>query len=243
MTDVTVEEFTIDELAARTGTTVRTIRFYSENGLLPAAERRGRMAYYGTAHRIRLELVQQLQQHGYTLAAISKVLERLPPDASAADLAVRASLLTPWNPPEPETLDMAGLEQRAGRSLDSGAIELLTTIGAVHPIGDGRFSVRPALLGAASSLIDTELPLGTLGRMAAIVDRHGETLAFELVDLVFGELREAKDPQVFLKRMAALLPHLRPLTMQVTAERFTSAIDRALQQRITELTSQAPTSG
>ena len=35
MTGVTVEEFTIDELAARTGTTVRTIRFYSENGLLP----------------------------------------------------------------------------------------------------------------------------------------------------------------------------------------------------------------
>ena len=37
MTDVTVEEFTIDELAARTGTTVRTIRFYNESGLLPPA--------------------------------------------------------------------------------------------------------------------------------------------------------------------------------------------------------------
>ena len=114
MTDVTVEEFTIDELAARTGTTVRTIRFYNESGLLPPAERRGRLAYYGAPHRIRLELVQQLQQHGYTLAAITKVLARLPEGATAHDLAVRAALLTPWSPAEDETVDLRELEQRAG---------------------------------------------------------------------------------------------------------------------------------
>ena len=99
MTDVTVEEFTIDELAARTGTTVRTIRFYNESGLLPPAERRGRLAYYGAPHRIRLELVQQLQQHGYTLAAITKVLARLPEGATAHDLAVRAALSHRGAPP------------------------------------------------------------------------------------------------------------------------------------------------
>src|SRR3954447_4702107 len=57
------DEFTIDELAARTGMTVRTVRFYATEGLLPAPERRGRVAYYGAPHRMRLELIRTLQEH------------------------------------------------------------------------------------------------------------------------------------------------------------------------------------
>ena len=69
------DEFTIDELAARTGMTVRTVRFYATEGLLPPPERRGRLAFYGAQHRMRLDLIRTLQEHGYTLAAIEKVLE------------------------------------------------------------------------------------------------------------------------------------------------------------------------
>src|SRR6185312_10679353 len=67
------DTLTIDELAARTGMTVRTVRFYATEGLLPAPERRGRVAYYDARHRMRLELVRTLQEHGYTLAAIERV--------------------------------------------------------------------------------------------------------------------------------------------------------------------------
>ena len=83
-----VEELTVDELAARTGMTVRTVRFYAAEGLLPAPERRGRVAYYGVQHRMRLELIRELQDHGYTLAAIERVLDRIPLDASAAEFAI-----------------------------------------------------------------------------------------------------------------------------------------------------------
>jgi hypothetical protein len=75
------DEFTIDELAVRTGLTVRTLRFYANAGLLPAPQRRGRIAYYSAQHRMRLDLVRTLQKHGYTLAAISRVLARIPLDA------------------------------------------------------------------------------------------------------------------------------------------------------------------
>src|SRR5690242_13812495 len=50
------ELLTIDELAAGAGLTVRTVRFYATKGLLPAPVRRGRIAYYGPVHRVRLDL-------------------------------------------------------------------------------------------------------------------------------------------------------------------------------------------
>ena len=112
-----VEELTVDELAARTGMTVRTVRFYAAEGLLPAPERRGRVAYYGVQHRMRLELIRELQDHGYTLAAIERVLDRIPLDASAAEFAMQAALLAPWTPERTEELDRDGLERRAGRRL------------------------------------------------------------------------------------------------------------------------------
>src|SRR5580765_1667658 len=83
-------ELTVDELAARTGMTVRTVRFYASEGLLPPPTRRGRMAYYDSRHRMRLDLIRSLQEHGYTLAAIQKVLERIPEDASPATYGVQA---------------------------------------------------------------------------------------------------------------------------------------------------------
>ena len=68
-----VEELTVDELAARTGMTVRTVRFYATEGLLPPPVRRGRIGYYNAGHRMRLDLIRTLQEHGYTLAAIERV--------------------------------------------------------------------------------------------------------------------------------------------------------------------------
>src|SRR5947209_913773 len=95
MSDEPVGEFgaelTVDELAARTGMTVRNVRFYASEGLLPAPTRRGRMAYYDSRHRMRLDLIRSLQEHGYTLAAIERVLARIPVDASPAEYAVQSA--------------------------------------------------------------------------------------------------------------------------------------------------------
>ena len=96
---------TVDELAAATGMTVRTTRYYAGLGLLPPPTRRGRMAYYSTQHRARLELIRALQDHGFTLAAIEKYLARLPGDASVEDLAVQRAMLTSWKSGGHEVVD------------------------------------------------------------------------------------------------------------------------------------------
>jgi len=47
----------VDQLAARAGLPVRTIREYQTTGLLPGPERRGRVGIYGPTHLARLALI------------------------------------------------------------------------------------------------------------------------------------------------------------------------------------------
>ena len=127
----------MDELAARTGMTVRTVRFYASEGLLPPPQRRGRIAYYDNRHRMRLDLIRTLQEHGYTLAAIERVLARVAEDAPPAEYAVHSAVLAPWLPDQVEILDRAGLDRRIGRRLDDAMVDYLVRAGALHPTGDG----------------------------------------------------------------------------------------------------------
>src|SRR5262245_54063657 len=62
----------LDELTRRTGLSVRNIRFYTSRGLVPPPIRRGRSGFYSADHIARLELVRELQAHGFTLAAIER---------------------------------------------------------------------------------------------------------------------------------------------------------------------------
>jgi DNA-binding transcriptional MerR regulator len=86
---------TLDELTARVGMSVRNIRFYTSRGLVPPPVRRGRSGYYGPDHVARLELVRELQGHGFTLAAIERYVARIPDDATPSDIALHLSLLAP----------------------------------------------------------------------------------------------------------------------------------------------------
>src|SRR5581483_8818908 len=84
----TADLLTIDQLAARTGISVRTIRFYAGKGLLPPPKLRGRLGLYGPDHLARLELISELTGLGFTLAAIEGFLARLPRSIGAEGLAL-----------------------------------------------------------------------------------------------------------------------------------------------------------
>jgi DNA-binding transcriptional MerR regulator len=86
---------TLDELADRVGISVRNIRFYTTKRLVPPPLRRGRSGYYTADHVARLELVRELQDHGFTLSAIKGYVDRIPEDATPSDIALHLSLLAP----------------------------------------------------------------------------------------------------------------------------------------------------
>ena len=73
----TPREFDLKQLADRAGVTVRTIRYYIQQGLLPAPDSHGPATRYGAAHLDRLHLIRRLQREHLPLAEIRRRLEVL----------------------------------------------------------------------------------------------------------------------------------------------------------------------
>ena len=84
------EGLTIEELAARVGVPVRTVRFYISEGLLPGPGARGRGASYGREHLLRLRLVRRLAERRVPIAEIRETLSRLSTSEVAALLEEEA---------------------------------------------------------------------------------------------------------------------------------------------------------
>src|SRR3954471_4678362 len=113
----TVTLLTLEELTERVAMSVRNIRFYTTKGLVPPPIRRGRSGYYSADHVARLQLVQELQGHGFTLSAIEKYVAGIPADATPEDIALHRAMLAPWMADSWEELGRADLERQAGRRL------------------------------------------------------------------------------------------------------------------------------
>jgi Ca-activated chloride channel family protein len=72
---VTERTYKIDELARAAGISARTVRYYVQRGLLPAAVFRGKDTAYGHEHLVRLRAVRRLQEAYLPLDAIAAELE------------------------------------------------------------------------------------------------------------------------------------------------------------------------
>jgi DNA-binding transcriptional MerR regulator len=229
------DEYTVDELAARTGMTVRTLRFYASEGLLPPPERRGRVAYYDSRHRLRLDLIRTLQGHGYTLSAIQRVLDRIPPDATPAEYAVQSAVLAPWLPEPSEELDRAELERRVGAQLDDEHLDHLAALGAVQRLPNGRYRIAQAMLGHAAELTRLPVPPDLLRESARIIDEHATAVAKGLTDLfaraIWGPYQRG---QLTHEQVVAILDRIRPLALQGLVGAFARAADEAAHRRLEE---------
>lgn len=65
-------ELGIEDLAERVGVSVRTIRYYIAEGLLPGPDGRGKAATYGLEHLLRLRLIRRLVEQRLPLAEIGQ---------------------------------------------------------------------------------------------------------------------------------------------------------------------------
>jgi DNA-binding transcriptional MerR regulator len=86
-----MERLTIGELARRAGVPVRTLRFWSDEGLVPVAERSAAgYRLYGTEAIARVDLVRALRELGLGLDAIAEILRRRRSLAEIAETHVAA---------------------------------------------------------------------------------------------------------------------------------------------------------
>ncbi len=178
-------ELTVDELAARSGASVRTIRYYQSEGLLPAPERHGREARYGAGHLERLEVISGLQSRGLRLSAIAELLRDAGDGGDVAGwLGLGQSLVRPWSEDEPVLLNEADLRTRLG-DLPGGSLEALVAAGLVERRADTTPVVflvpSPGLLDVALELAGHGIDLETSAVLRDLVERRLRSLATDLV--------------------------------------------------------------
>ncbi|WP_328437343.1 MerR family transcriptional regulator [Streptomyces sp. NBC_00444] len=224
-TDVAEPTLTIDELAARAGVTVRTVRFYSTKGLLPPPViGPRRVGHYGQEHLARLALIEELQTQGMTLAAIERYLRQLPPDLSAHDLAIHRAVVASWAPDSVETVTREELQRRAGRTLGDQDVERLVAMNVVaHE--DGAFRVDSGLLRLGVELLDVPLSQETIMAARTALIEHSRAAAHELSRL----LREAVAERA-AEDVKSLSAHMHPLVVQALLTTFQRSLREELRE-------------
>jgi DNA-binding transcriptional MerR regulator len=228
---------TLEELTERVGMSVRNVRFYTSRGLVPPPIRRGRSGFYSADHVARLELVQDLQSHGFTLAAIERYVAGIPASATPEDIALHRTMLAPWQAEPPVQMTRAQLDRRAGRTLSADDLEVLSTLGVVAPAGRGRYRVAVAHLSVGLGLLDHGFPPEAAKAAAEVYAAHGRAIAEELYavfkKLVWPAYKESGAPPDALREV---VERLKPLSVASLVTAYEVAMDDTKREGIARRT-------
>jgi DNA-binding transcriptional MerR regulator len=212
---------------------VRNVRFYTTKGLVPPPIRRGRSGYYSPDHVARLELVQELQSHGFTLAAIERYVAGIPTDATPEDIALRRTMLAPWQADQPVEMTRAALEKRVDRPLTDKDLETLAALGIAVPTGPDRYDVAASQLSIGLGLLDLGFPLEAARAAAAVYTRHGHEIARELYDvfrrMVWPVYQESgASPET----IQGVVERLKPLSIASLVSAYEAGMDQTRRENI-----------
>jgi len=231
--DTAAELMTLDQLTKRVGMSVRNVRFYTTKGLVPPPIRRGRSGYYSVDHVARLELVRELQAHGFTLSAIERYMRKLPAGASSETIALHRTLLAPWMAELPETMSRRELVRRAGRPLSDDELDTLNALGIVFPVKRGQFQVAVAHLSVGVAILDLGLPQEAALAAQDIFTAHGRAIADELNELfrtkVWPAYKETGTPPEELRE---LVEKFKPVTVAALVTAYESAVNETKRENV-----------
>jgi DNA-binding transcriptional MerR regulator len=205
---------TIDELAQRTGMTVRNIRAHQSRGLLPPPEVRGRTGYYGQAHLDRIELIREMQGQGFNLESIRRLVDAAP-GSSEEPLRFLRAVAEPYTEDTPEVLSADELAARWG-STDTALLARAVKLGLLRPLGDGSFEdVTPRLTRAGKELERLGVPPEVAMQLAGTIRKHADGVARAYVKLfveqVWKPFEAAGAPEERWPEVRDALERLRPL--------------------------------
>ncbi|MDQ3957988.1 MAG: MerR family transcriptional regulator [Actinomycetota bacterium] len=183
--------YRVDELAARAGVSVDTVRFYQARGILPQPERRGRVAWYSDDHLEVLGRVRDLKEKGFTLASIRRLLAG---DLDAADEALVAALERPSGTSGDGAF--LTLDELAGQTgISPALLQAIEREGLLEPVetdaGPQYTQEDAAVVSSGLQLLEAGLPLGELLALAREHDAAMRPVAQRAVDLF---VRFVRDP-------------------------------------------------
>jgi DNA-binding transcriptional MerR regulator len=214
-------EMTIEQLAAASGMTVRNIRAHQARGLLAPPDVRMRVGYYGPEHLAQLRLIRELQDDGFNLGGIKRLLEDTHGTAERL-LRFKHALSTPDAAGEqPEMLTLAELGRRF-RLQPREAREILAkaaALGVLVPVGGDRYEVpSPTLLALGEQIAEQGISLRAALAMLEEIQRQCDAASKSFVKLflrqVWKPFERAEMPPERWPEMERAVESLRPLASQ-----------------------------
>ena len=227
--------YRVDELAARCGISVDTVRYYQTKGLLPPPVREGRIAWYSDDHLARLRRIRALKGAGFTLGSIRRLLagELDPPDAALVE-ALASTL-----PGDGGELSLAELAEATGVSPALlAAIEREGLLSPRRADGEGRYTAADvAAVKAGLALLEAGLPLSELLALARVHDDAMTKIAERAVDLFVDFVRDpiraaARDDAEAAERLVAAFRAMLPATTALVSHHFQRKLFQAALERL-----------
>jgi DNA-binding transcriptional MerR regulator len=183
-------QLTIEQLAAQSGMSVRNIRAHQARGLLAPPEVRLRVGYYGPAHIAQLRLIHRLQEQGFNLGGIKRLLDD---EAGTAERLARFERTLTRSPDSeaPQTLTVAELGRRFAVSSHEAPRVLARAqrLGVLIAVGKDRFQApSPSLLAVAEQVVARGVSLDAALTVFEELARRCDAASAARIESTFGEL-------------------------------------------------------
>jgi len=239
-------DLTIEQLAARSGMSVRNIRAHQARGLLAAPEVRLRVGYYGSEHVAQLKLIRELQADGFNLAGIKRLLDGTEGTAQRLE-RFRQALTEPPNAERAQTLSLAELGRRFRVAPEEAPRVLARAqrLGVLVPAGPDRYlAPSPALLAVAEQVVGRGVSLDGALEVFEEIERHCDAVSGSFVHLFMREVwqpfQRAGMPVGQWTEIEESIDRLRPLAadalLAIFGRRMSVQIEVAFGQLLTGLT-------
>jgi len=251
---------TVDELAQRTGVSVRNIRAYQTAGLLAPPTLHGRLGVYSHRHQARLELIRELRHMGFGLDAIRDMLNHVP-NGAGAQYSLMAQMFSNGffqvEAPERRTLDELtrhwgedASPEQIRQLIDSGLYRAVGTADTTGP-GQSEFEMlSPSLWTIGKQMAEMNIELSAVLQLQDVLIRHTRAIARayaeHFVATMVRELSQGAQevdehgqvvvPPALLRTVRTLIERLRPLAIGSVSAAFPVVLqqefDRDLMSRI-----------
>ncbi|MGF6774334.1 DNA-binding transcriptional MerR regulator [Paraburkholderia sp. GAS199] len=225
-------EYTVDELARVTDTTVRNVRAYQDRGLLAPPEKRGRVGVYDDTHVSRLKLINHLLTRGYTLANIQDLIKAVDEGHDLRSiLGLESAIGGRWSRERPKKYSLLELLQMFGDKATPSALGKAVDLGLLERHGLSFVSGNPTALAAGATMAQEGIPLGDLLDAVGVARPHFNAVAKALVDLVVRQLdrydADALPPPADVPALVEAIWRVRPLAMVLVESEMNRALEEA----------------
>lgn len=219
--------------------TVRNIRAHQSRGLLDPPRVVGRTGFYDEEHIGRIALIRELQEEGFNLEAIRRIIDSA--RGSSGDLLdFTRTARAPYESEQPEILEAAEIAAPWGEpALDRDQMERVERLGLMRPLGDGRYEVlSPALYAAGVELAEFGVPPGealeAMERLKSRSDAVADVFIELFVEQIWKPFDRAGRPREGWPRVQEALTRLRPLASDAFIASIQIAMEEGSERAISE---------